>query len=104
MEHPVRSRQRALSEIDQERYITEEREKRVSQFRIRNFQNDYNERLFIIKVTQLREIMKEVKKLGLKPYLPEKDMGNHLIEMAYESVERLFDKVLGRPSYNEKYY
>jgi len=104
MEHPVRSRQRALSEIDQERYITEEREKCVSQFRIRNFQNDYNERLFIIKVTQLRELMKEVKKLGLKPYLPEKDMGNLLIEMAYESVERLFDKVLGRPSYNEKYY
>jgi hypothetical protein len=31
-------------------------------------------------------------------------MGNLLIEMAYESVERLFDKVLGRPSYNEKYY
>ena len=104
MEHPIRSRQRALSEIDQERYIAEEREKRVSQFRIRNFQNDYNERLFIIKVTQLRELMKEVKKLGLKPYLPEKDMGNLLIEMAYESVERLFDKVLGRPSYNEKYY
>jgi hypothetical protein len=104
MEHPIRSRQRALSEIDQERYITEEREKRVCQFRIRNFQNDYNERLFIIKVTQLRELMKEVKKLGLKPYLPEKDMGNLLIEMAYESVERLFDKVLGRPSYNEKYY
>ena len=104
MEHPVRSRQRALSEIDQERYITEERENRVSQFRIRNFQNDYNERLFIIKVTQLRELMKEVKKLGLKPYLPEKDVGNLLIEMAYESVERLFDKVLGRPSYNEKYY
>ncbi len=48
--------------------------------------------------------MKEVKKLGLKPYLPEKDMGNLLIEMAYESVERLFDKVLGRPLYNEKYY
>ncbi len=46
MEHPIRSRQRALSEIDQERYITEEREKRVSQFRIRNFQNDYNERLY----------------------------------------------------------
>ena len=104
MEHPIRSRQRALSEIDQERYIAEEREKHVSQFRIRNFQNDYNERLFIIKVTQLRELMKEVKKLGLKPYLPEKDMGNLLIEMAYESVERLFDKVLGRPSYNEKYY
>ena len=32
MEHPIRSRQRALSEIDQERYITEEREKRVSPF------------------------------------------------------------------------
>ncbi len=42
MEHPVRSRQRALSEIDQERYITEEREKRVSQFRIRNFQKLLN--------------------------------------------------------------
>jgi hypothetical protein len=53
MEHPLRSRQRALSEIDQERYIAEEREKRLSQFRMRNFQNDYNERLFIIKVTQL---------------------------------------------------
>lgn len=104
MEYPVRGRLKALSEIDQERYITEEREKRISQFRIKNFQNDYNERLFIIKVTQLREMMKEIKKLGHKPYSPEKDMGNLLIEMAYESVERLFDKVQGRPSYNERYY
>ncbi len=39
--------------------------------------------------------MKEVRKLELKPYLPEKAIGNLLIKMADESVERLFDKVLG---------
>ncbi len=48
--------------------------------------------------------MKEVRKLGLKPYLPEQAIGNLLIEMADESVERLFAKVLGRPSYDGKYY